>query len=305
MTRDEDHFPGAAGSGTAVEEHPATDELVDYAAELDRELEPRVRRHLEGCAECRDLVRDLADYPALEPPGEAYRVDEEEVRRTLGALRTQLLDPANRPPSEPERPAASTVTAWRDEEAFDKLELMAAAAVEPFRDAVPGAVLPSWPTPASSPAIGAFGWSRASRWVWAAAALVLLSLGTYHQIRVRDLKFQLADAAAALRQPRANARVVRLFSADNPLRGSVGPLGDAGVTLAIQPPEPLPPGVYTGEIRNLAGDTVLEISGLEPQAAGLTFYLPPEALPAGDYRVRLIREDGEVWPTSFELQIVE
>ncbi|MCP4659318.1 MAG: zf-HC2 domain-containing protein [bacterium] len=276
----------------AAQDHPPADELVDYAGgELAPEPAQRLHGHLERCRECRELVGDLTAYPDLEPPGDAYRVDEQEMRHTLGTLRTRLLDSRNRRPEEPGEPDRPAAEAREAEEAPAKLLR--------FR-------------PAS-----AAGRSPAPWWSWAAAAVIVLSLGwglsrqlelSRLESAVENLGSRLSEAEAALRQPRANAAVVGLPATDDPLRSPEVPAvspGDAGVTLVIQPDEPLPPGEWAAEIRGPDGTTVLRIAGLRPQAVGVTFYLPPKSLPAGEYRVWLTRDGATVWPTTFELAVAE
>ncbi len=260
MNPDENRFSGV---------HPTADELLGYADnELDPEAGKGIRHHLEGCAECRELVEDLAAYPDLEPPGNAYRVDEEELRATLGGLRARLL--------------GSRARQARKEQGE------------------PAKVLAFSPAPATA----APGPARALRW-WslAAAAVVVLALGWG-----LDRQLRLSETEALLRQARANAEVVTLFPSDDPMRSpeaSAIALGTGGVTVILTPDEPFPPRIFAGEIRSPDGNIVLRITGLEPRAPGIRFYLPPQSLPAGAYRVRLIRDDGEVWPTTFELVLRE
>jgi len=258
MNPDENRFSGV---------HPTADELLGYADnELDPEAGEGIRNHLEGCTECRELVEDLAAYPDLEPPGDAYRVDEEERRATLGGLRTRLL--------------GSRARQGRAEEGE------------------PAKVLAFSPAPATA----APGPARALRW-WslAAAAVVVLALGWG-----LDRQLRLSETEALLRQARANAEVVQLVPSDDRMRSpeaSASALGTGGVTVVLE--GLFPTRVFAGEIRSPDGNIVLRIEGLEPRTLGIQFYLPPQSLPAGAYRVRLIRDDGEVWPTTFELVLRE
>lgn len=271
MNRDENR-------ATAALEHPTAEELVGYGEKtLDPETERRVHRHLKRCRQCRELVRDLAAYPEVEPPGDAYRVGENEMRSTLGTLRARLLDP-------------------RERARF----LPSAAAPDPER----AKLLPFPPRRGT-----AARRSWAGRWPHAAVAAVLLlalGWGFRGQLEIGNLNRRLAEAEASLRRPRANAEVVKLLPTDNPLRSPEGSgiaPGEAGVTVVLEPDELLPPRVFAAEIRRLDGETVLRIEGLEPRPMGITFYLPPESLPAGEYRVWLIGDDAEVWPKTFELLI--
>jgi len=266
----------------AVADHPPEEELLSYAhGELEAQAQTRIRDHLEGCARCGGLVRDLEAFPDLEPPGDAYRVGEDELRDTLGMLRARLL-------------GAGGPTATRSRKSEEA-----------------GRVLKY--SPPSSPEATRFRWWQRSA---VAAALVLsLAWGFRGQLEVGRLEeslgnseARLADAEAALRRPRANARIVTLLTTDDPLRSpdaSGSFLGDAGITVILEPEELFPPETFTGEIRNLRDETVLRIGGLRPDDSGIRFYLPPGSLPTGDYRVWLWREDGTSWSTSFELSIDE
>ncbi len=212
-------------------------------------------------------------------------MDAEEMRRTLGMLRVRSL-------------------------AHDRVSL--AKAVESSAELVrlrsPGQARGASAAPAGL-------WAR--WWGRAAAVLLLLVSGwgiqrhaTVGRLeeRSQDLEERLAASEAAFRQPRANAVVISLLATEDPLRSAEAfayPLGEAGFTAVIPPDEPFPPGRYTAEVRRSEGETVLRVSGIEPRASGIFFYLPPGALPVGEYEVWLVRDDGEEWPTSFELPIGE
>ncbi len=287
MSRDDNAHRRAASAPPV--NHPTADALLGYAEEeLVPEIADRVRRHLESCAECQELVQDFAAYPRLEPPGDAYRIAKEEMRATLGELRVRSLisrEPTRR--QEPGERGRLVSDAQAQEEELSK----------PMR------------RQASVPS------SR--RWSWAAAALIILSSGwgLHRQLavgrlegRIETLESRLMEAVAALQGPRANAQVVTLLATDDPLRSpqawAISP-GAAGITAVIQPDKPFPPIGFAGEIRDRDSKTVLRIEGLEPRPAGILFYLPPGSLAPGDYQVWLIRDDGEVWPTTYELPISE
>ncbi len=267
--------------------HPAAEELLRHVAgELLPEAGEQVRQHLEACRECRELVRDYADYPSLEPPTEAHRVDAGEARRTLGALRLRSLAAGEASPAEGEDSTAGPIrfpSSRRDR------ETPAASAGHPAR---------WWGLAAAALLVVVSGWG-----VQRQAAVARL------EKRARALEERLAASEAAFRRPRANAEVVSLLAAEDPLRSAEAPahaIGEAGFTAVIPSDEPFPSGRYTAEIHQAAGEIVWRIPGLEPRAPGIFFYLPPGALPAGEYRVWLVRDaDGEKWPTSFELPIRE
>lgn len=270
-------------------EHPKAGELVAYA---ERTLEPagveRVRAHLEGCDECRELARDLADYETLEPPEEAYEVGEEELRAGLGALRERLLDP-----EEQER-------LWGDVD--DASEEPVATTPEtstlPFPSATSAArtVTPAWLLAAAAVAVAGWSW------------------GLYRHLEtsrlesdLRDLDSRLSVAQSALRQPRANVPVAVLLAADDPLRAPETPgipLGQAGATLAIELMEPIRE-TYRAEVRSSDDVVVAVLEDLRSQAGRVTFYLPPGSLAPGDHFVYLFGAEDEEKGAVYELAILE
>lgn len=262
--------------------HPTADELVSHAnGELAPEPSARLKRHLEGCSECREVVRDLAAFPALEPPGEAYRIGPEELRSSLGELRVRALA-----------------------EEIGALD----SGIDPERPSTP-----SQPDAAPRADRGRLLRFPAARWLPQAAMVVaLLGWGLYGRFEVEDLKDELEDArsrlaatAAALTRPLANAGVAQLPELGNPLRGPSSGLSlqPAGLTVVLDPDDPLPPGRYSAEIRTASGTLVHQIEELEPQPLGLSFYLPPGGLPPGEYTVRVRGDDGAEWPTVWRLAL--
>ena len=282
-----------------LDEHPAADQLADFAeGTLPFANEQQVRRHLEVCAECDSLIRDLSSYPTLEPPDETYQVDDEELRATLGALRARSLgaSPDDRSSEPNDVPVAAPEPEAPQPEAREWRSPPAAVPVD--ERSVPFAPQRRWQMLAA-----------------AAAVLLALSWGWQRgrgfkklEAEVTELRQQLAATKDELRQPLANVKVARLLAGDDPLRGSTAPtlsLARTGSTVLIQTLEPLPPGRYTGEIRRPSGEVARRIENLEPQPIGLTFFLPAAALEPGDYRLWLLRDGSEVYPTPFELQVAE
>lgn len=267
----------------AHERHPAADDLLKLAdGELTPDLAARLDRHLEGCSECRELVRDLAAFPDLAAAGEGARIGPEELRANLGELRARTL--------------AEEIALHGAETGPER------AATPPRRGAAPAATIRVRLPRGSGPC-------RLAR---AAVLVALLGWGLYGSLAVEDLEDELAGArsrlaetASSLTRPRPNAGVVQLPEIDNPLRGPTsGPsLGPAGLTVVLDPDDALPPGRYSAEIRSTSGALVRRIEGLEPQPLGLSFYLPPAALPPGEYSIRLRRDDGAEWPTVWRLAL--
>ena len=296
MTGNDETSPALQGR------HPAADELAGFAeGTLAFEDDEQIRRHLEVCAECHGLVRDLSTYPSLEPPDETYRVNEEELRTTLGALRARVLDSLSSDP-------ARAVT----------VEVAESQPREPRNEPVarpPASDRPATLTPSpSQPPDKAY---QRRRWrPLLAAAVVLLGLGWGWQrgseskrllAEVATLRNQLAAAEEYL-QPQVNVKVARLLASDDPVRGTSTPvltLGKTATTVLIQTPEPLPAGEYIVEIRQPTGEVVLPIQGLEPLTIGLSFFLPPAALEPGEYRIWLLRGSAEIYPKPFELRVPE
>lgn len=270
--------------------HPADAALVAYAegtltpAETDR-----VRVHLEGCDECRELARDLTDYAELEPPNAAYRVGEEELRAGLGDLRERLLDPAERERLEGELPVEVEFTPVADPPSPSPIPFPASTR--------PTSVTPGWLIAAAVVAIAGWSW------------------GFYRHLEtgrlesgLRHLEAQLTTAQSSLRQPRANVPVAVLLPADDPLRAPEAPgipLGEAGATLAIELTEPVVEETYRAEVRNAGGAVVATVEGLRPRAGRVTLYLPPGSLEAGEHTVHLFGEGGEVKGAIYELAIAE
>lgn len=79
--------------------HPKVEELAAYHdGELGEGAVERIRDHLALCAHCSNLVLDLAGFSELEPPSEAYRLSEDDVKARKAELLARL--------AEGERPSA-------------------------------------------------------------------------------------------------------------------------------------------------------------------------------------------------------
>lgn len=79
--------------------HPSPEELVALAeSRLDAADAEQLAAHLDACTTCREMVDDLRAFDDLEPPGDAWRVGEDELESTLASLRRRLPTPSS--PSE-------------------------------------------------------------------------------------------------------------------------------------------------------------------------------------------------------------
>jgi hypothetical protein len=141
-----------------------------------------------------------------------------------------------------------------------------------------------------------------------ALALVLVGAGAFwrsHQARLSKLQARLERAESALRSPLANVQIAVLLASDDSWRTPEEPgiAGGSGVLVLLQSEELLPPGAISAEIRTVPGGLVLRIDSLVARPTGVTFFLPPNRLPPGDYDVRLVLGSGEVLPTSYSLTI--
>jgi hypothetical protein len=151
---------------------------------------------------------------------------------------------------------------------------------------------------------------RPARWLgaprpllaWAAVAVVAFGAALYLWLQVLELRREFRTVGS----PRPNVAIAALLPDDDPLRSAEGPalaIG-SGLALAVADDDPFPAGSYRAEILGRDGTVALALEGLEPDAAGgLTFYLPPGALAAGDYRVALHRAGAGAWPRRFTLRI--
>ncbi len=292
MSRDD--VTSAAPAG----EHPSADALADYAVgTLPSEDQQQVRDHLEDCAECHGLVLDLSSYPELEPPDASYRVSDQELRASLGALRARVLEPLPEARRDRSKGAAAPEPEARSSPQLAPVPVADRAPRRPHSPANEPVQRHWQPLLAAAVVLLAFGWG----WQRGAGTEKL-------RAEVAELQNRLSAAESELQRPWVNVRVARLLADDDPLRGSPAPslsLGRTGSTVLIQTPEPLPAGRYTGEIRGPGGEVVLRIEGLEPQNVGLSFFLPAAALEPGEYRMWLLQGDTEVYPTPFELRVSE
>jgi len=261
----------AGGGGSDVHPWPE-DVLRSVEGGADPWLAEQLRVHLGGCATCRELAHDLENYPDVEPPNEAFRVDEQEARRALGAVRRRLLLAEA---SAVEQPDLPTPSARRRLEARGR-------------------------------------WRRSARVrrLAAAAALAAALIGGafwwLYMARLVPVQERLQRAEHELFRPLANVPIAQLLPSDDPLRSPELPgiAADAGALVLLETEEALPSGELAAEIRTIAGTLVLRIDGLVARPAGVTFYLPPGRLPPGDYRVRLLRGSGEMLPVSYDLAIL-
>jgi hypothetical protein len=91
----ESREPPAVDEATVTDEppqgHPAAEELIAYHR---RELEPpaaeRLREHLADCADCADLVLDLAEYDLW--PERRERLSDEELAAERQRLERRLTE---------------------------------------------------------------------------------------------------------------------------------------------------------------------------------------------------------------------
>ena len=270
--------------------HPTVEELLEVAeGTLPLAAEQRVRSHLETCSECDSLVRDLVLYPKLEPPEEAYRVDEAELRSSLGALRARFL--------ELERENESGVVVDDPKKA------------EPTLD-------PANPR-LESPLVPPKLWRR-SRWdLGIAAAVVLLALawGGQQWNTVRELRQEIVEIRsqqeAADKRPKellTNIRVVQVVADGDPRRrlGATTLItGGQGTLVIVQAQEPLPVATYTVEIRRDDGEVELRLEDLQPETIGVSFLLTPEILKPGSYQLWLLQDDQEVHQEPVLFRVVE
>ena len=255
--------------------HPTAAELVAYAlGELAAQDESRLRRHVEDCEECRDLAQDLAAFPDLEPPGDAYAVGEEELRATRGKLRTRMLE------------TSDTAAADGEEEGAEAKVLAFATPDAPRSSRTPMAV---W---------------------WGVAATFVLVFGwgiSGHRTAGR-LDERVSDLEGRLAATWANGRPVKLFPAEDPKRTAEEQelaLADGLFLILDSYPYELPPSPLTAEVRTPDGETVRRVEGLVDQDGGLTFALRPGDLRSGEYRIVLVDRDGEELPMTFELRLTE
>lgn len=264
--------------------HPIPEELLAYAdGQLSPLAEEEIKQHLAHCQQCTLLVEDLAAWPELEAPNEAFEIAETTLQADLGHLRTEHL-----------LTAARSTTEHTDRTASAPGQILSTAT---WKKGDPS-------TPAS-----------ASWWLWIAAAATLLALGWggQRQLELDRLRESLrtqatkdAEGLEALQRPLSNISITSLLATDDPLRSSEEPsikLENNAVLAVIVPQEPMPPGVYNAEIVRAGGEIVERASGLELTDGRLTFLLPRGFLPSGEYTVQLRNQEGELWPTSFELSI--
>lgn len=250
-------------------DHPTAEELVAYAlGELAAEEESRLRRHVEGCEECRDLAQDLAAFPDLEPPDDSYRVGEEELRETRGKLRARLLEPS-------------------EKEAEAEPKVLRFSAPQPSRSTKPPMAV--W-------------------WAVAAALLLVFGWGLSGHRTAGRLKEQVSDLEGRLKAAESwvNVRSATLLPAEDPLRSSEEPeltLED-GLLLILEAEE-VPPSPLTAEVRTTEGNTVWRVEGLKARNGVLTFALRPGELDPGEYRIFLVDHKGEELPVSFVLRLAE
>lgn len=251
-------------------EHPAAEELVAYAlGELAQEEESRLRRHLEGCQECRDMAHDLAAFPDLEPPDDSYGVSEEELRETRGKLRLRFLG-------------------TRAEGPEVKPRVLTFSPPEPARTPRPS--LAVWFAVAAALVL-VFGWGLSAH----------LEVGRLQE-RVNDLDGRLKTASEGWK----NIHPITLLREDNSLRSTEErelTLEDS--LLLVMDLDEAPPSPLTAEVRTLAGDTVFRVEGLKPWKGVLTFGLRPGDVEPGEYRVFLVDRDGKELPVSFEFRLAE
>jgi len=244
-----DHNDDRSDDGRKSGPHPSPEELLRYAdGDSDPWIAGAIRRHLGECATCRDLAHDLASYPELDPIGDAYQVDEQELRRALGSLRRRLLE------SEMAADEQPSALAWQDRRRTGSRQ---------------GSSERPW------------AWLIA-----AAAAIVLVLLGWWaHRSQVdrllarsQTLEARLDQAERDLRRPLANVPVTVLLATEDPWRAPEVPgvATGSGIMVVIQTEEPLPPENLSAEIWTAAGEIALRIDGLAPRPAGVTFFLPPE-----------------------------
>ncbi|MEV6976475.1 hypothetical protein [Kitasatospora sp. NPDC093806] len=186
--------------------HPSVDELADLAEELLPPAEAdALRRHLTGCAECRETVEALAEVRELLGAAEPPAMPADVAARIDAALTAAAAERAPAPP--PVLPAQSTQSAT--------------AAAVPAATAPPkapparagGATGPGRPRPRRR---------RAALLLGSAAALLVLGLGgTFLARSSPDAQEQRATAVADRAVPGASAAATGAAKADQAPGGTV------------------------------------------------------------------------------------
>ncbi|MEL7059367.1 MAG: hypothetical protein AAGN46_04985 [Acidobacteriota bacterium] len=267
-----------AGKATSPPAPPLAALLVDYAAgEMSPEEAIEFERVLQSSETYRRLVEDLRATAAFQEVGSA----------AAGRSNSQVDEPSDGEIDEALRHTLAVV----DRGEIGRLpESLAAEAVAGREERI-------------SPR------GRLLRGPWAllaSAAILLMALGWGMAERSGRLA-----AVAEQAQPQANARLISLHTVADPLRslnGSGVSLND-GLAISLEGDLPFPGAAYLVELR-LADDDpevppLRSVRALEPTAEGtLTFYLPPDSLPPGIYRLTVLEVDGAVWPRRYELALV-
>lgn len=278
--------------------HPHPDQLVDWAfGAADPADAAAIEQHLGGCEACRRLVADLGDLDQLEA---SSGWSDDDLREALGQLRQRVLVE--------ETLAGKAIEAGFGGAGNDPFDRPGRAAeTEQETPILDEAFAPF--TPPALPAIRLYP----PPWALVGAALILLvgfGLAFQRQQEVNRLTLQLAELDRKAEewrrnavQPLANLAVVVARPFDDPSRGRPESAGQ-GVLVVIQSQEEaLPAGVWRARLESEAGKKAnLEVPNLVTQAGELRFYLPPHALPAGQYRLTLFREDTP-WPQEFRLDL--
>lgn len=250
--------------------HPPAEALVAYAEGGHAAIrDDGIEQHLVTCAECRDLVDDLRRYPYLDPPG-----------------------------ADPERAVARDDFTVGGDEIEDALASTLAIATQEAEGRTARPVLLESARP-ESPA----SHSTWAHLLWAAALVAALGWG----LSERMTRFEIAQAGSLT--PLANASVVSLHAADDPLRSSPPGIDlAAGTTLVLADDVPFPADSYRAQLSprgvGPGAEKTFEVHDLRPGNAGeLTFFLPPSSLEAGIYVVVLKSADDTPWPRAFTLRV--
>jgi hypothetical protein len=249
-------------------DHAAPEQLVDYrAGRLSPEKADLQERHLRGCQECADLLRDLAEFEEFTPaPAEALA--DREGQAAWQRLQERL------PVSVP------------------------AAVAGPRSGPVPIAPPAQW---RSEPTRGAY--SRASRpiWRWSAALMAASLLGCVIGLSlwIVRLKARVQDFS----QPTVNSAMLELHAdAVRSLEIPAVPPGGDNIILFLDLPENSPSSNdFRADLYRVGGSQpVKRVGGLHRMADGerLNLQVPRSLFPGGSYRLDLFIEGAGAVPLA-------